>query len=96
MRHGRAVMPFGKHKGVRIRLIPSDYLSWLSTAPMMRDEPRWKWLWDSLIAELKFRGLNYEQAATDDPVIEIPDEPVPMLVNSRKIRVENLLTGVDL
>jgi len=66
--------------------VPSDYLSWLTTAPMMRDQ-KWRWLWDSLIAELKFRGLAWEQAATEDPVIEIPDEvPVPC----RKIRKEML------
>ena len=73
-RAGRAVIPFGKYKGVRIRLLPADYLSWLTTAPMMR-EPRWKWLWDSLISELKFRGLNYEQAETEDPPMPAPIQP---------------------
>jgi len=89
MRHGRALMPWGKYRGVRVRLLPDDYCSFLTTLPLMRD-PKWRWLWDSLIAELKFRGLNYEQAATEDPVVEIPDEPVPMLVCNRKIRVEQL------
>lgn len=84
MRHGRAQMPWGKFRGVRIRLLPDDYLSWLTTAPMLRDETRWKWLWDSVIAELRFRGLNYEAAATDDPVIE--DVPLPV-VPHRKIRL---------
>jgi hypothetical protein len=83
-RHGHAQMPWGKFRGVRIRLLPDDYLSWLTTAPMLRDEARWKWLWDSVIAELKFRGLNYEAAATDDPVV--PDVPLPV-GNHRKIRL---------
>jgi hypothetical protein len=87
-RHGRAVLPFGKYRGVRIRLAPSDYLSFLTTLKLMRD-PKWKWLYDSLIAELKYRGLNWQQAATEDPVVEIPDEVPPILVNSRKIK--NLL-----
>lgn len=71
MRHGRAVIPFGKYKGVRIRLLPDDYLSWLTTAKMLRDH-RWKWLRDSVIAELKFRGLRSDLAITDEPEIEMP------------------------
>ena len=81
-RHGRAVMPWGKYRGVRIRLIPDDYLSFLTTAPMMKT-PQWKWLWDSVIAELRFRGFNYEMAASEDPVVEIPDAPQKRL---RKFR----------
>lgn len=65
MRHGRAIVPFGKYKGVRIRLIPDNYLSWLTSAKMMRD-PRWKWLRDSLVSELKFRGMRYDLADTED------------------------------
>ncbi len=30
MRHGRAVMPFGKHRGVQVRLLQDAYLSFLS------------------------------------------------------------------
>lgn len=71
MKHGRAVIPFGKYKGVRVRIIPDDYLSWLMTAKMMKD-PRWTWLRDSVIAELKFRGLRYDLAATDEPEIDMP------------------------
>jgi len=74
MRHGRAVLPFGKYKGVRIRLVPDDYLSWLTTASMMHSA-QWKWLYDSVISELKFRGLKYELAGTKDPVVELPSEP---------------------
>jgi len=83
MSHGRASIPFGKYKNVRIILLPSDYLSWLTTAPMMR-QAQWKWLWDSVIAELKFRGLNYELAATDDPppIVSMPVLPP----NKRKFR----------
>jgi uncharacterized protein (DUF3820 family) len=88
MRHGRATLPFGRFKGVRVRLVPDDYLSWLTTAPMMRDE-KWKWLWDSVIAELKFRGLKYELAETEEPVVEIPDAPPPaVLVNRRKFKLQ--------
>lgn len=37
-RHGRAVMPWGKFKGVRVRLLPDDYLSWLTEARYQHDE----------------------------------------------------------
>ena len=78
-RHGRAVMPWGKYKGVRIRLLPEPYLSWLTTTPMMRD-PKWKWLLDSLVAELEFRGLNVEGMFSKDvavPVqVEEENEPI--------------------
>lgn len=87
MRHGRAQLPFGKFRGVRIRLVPDDYLSWLTTAPMLR-ESKWKWLYDSLIAELKFRGLRYDLAETVDPVIEIPEVIPVMLENRRKFRTD--------
>jgi len=59
-------MPWGKYRGVRIRLLPDSYLSWLTTSVVMND-PRWWWLRESLVAELKFRGLNYEMAAIPDP-----------------------------
>ena len=72
MRHGRAVIPFGKYKGVRVRLLPDDYLSWLTTAPMIR-AAKWKWLRDSLIAELEYRGLRADLAETDEPEIDIPE-----------------------
>jgi len=69
-------MPYGKYKGVRIRLIPDDYLSWLTTAKMMSDR-RWKWLRDSLISELKFRGLRYDLASTEDPEVVVNLEHDP-------------------
>ena len=74
MRHGRAVMPFGKHRGVRIRLLPDDYVSWLSTASLLKD-PSWAWLKESLIAELKFRGLRADLADTVEPEIAEPAKP---------------------
>ncbi len=74
-RHGRAVMPWGKHKGVRIRLIPDAYLSWLTTTPILRDA-KWWWLKESLEAELKFRGLRADLADTPDPE-PAPEPPKP-------------------
>jgi uncharacterized protein (DUF3820 family) len=77
-------MPWGRYKGVRLRLIPTDYLSWLTTSRLMTDA-RWGWLKESLIAELKYRGLEAQFAATPDPPpveYEIPDRPI------RKIRNE--------
>ena len=80
-RHGRACIPFGRYKGCRIRLLPDSYLSFLTTLPMLKQE-NWHWLWESLIAELKFRGLKYDLAGTDDPVVE--ENFVP---HGRKFRV---------
>ena len=75
MKHGRAQMAFGKYKGVRVRLLPDDYLSFLTTLPMLQEE-RWRWLWDSVIAELKFRELRYDLAHTEDPAEDSgPGEP---------------------
>lgn len=72
MKHGRAVMPFGKHKGVRIRLLPDDYLSWLTTTDLIKSV-QWKWLRDSLIAELKFRGYNVEAVLVPDVKIVVEE-----------------------
>lgn len=78
-RHGRAVMPFGKFKGVRIRLIPDAYLSWMTTA--LKDQ-KWWWIRESLIAELKFRGLRADLADTPEPT------PIPVLgARIRKFRL---------
>ena len=63
MRHGRATIPFGKWKGTRIRHLPDDYLSFLASLPMMLD-PQWNWLKESLLAEMRFRGMN---AVLDPP-----------------------------
>jgi len=77
-RHGRAVMPFGKFKGVRIRLLPDSYLSWLSTA---LQDPKWWWLKESLRAELRFRGFREDLADTDDPPpAELPARPLRKII----------------
>lgn len=65
MRHGRATIPFGKYKGVRIRLLPDDYLSFLTSIALMQD-PKWKWLKDSVLSELRFRGLRADLADAPD------------------------------
>lgn len=62
-------MPFGKWKGVRLRLVDTDYLSWLTTAEMMQ-APQWDWLKQSLLAELRFRGLRADLADTQDFVCD--------------------------
>jgi len=83
MRHGRAVIPFGKYKGCRLRLLPDSYLSFLTGLKLMRD-PKWGWLMQSVIAELKWRGLRYDLAVTPDP---IPEAPVIELRPKRQIDV---------
>jgi len=60
-RHGRAVMPFGKFKGIQIRHIPADYLSWLISDSFMA-EPKWAWLVESIRAEFRHRELRFELA----------------------------------
>ncbi len=52
---------------------------------MLWENPTWRWLRDSLIAELDFRGLRADLAATPDP--EIPVEHFP-LDGVRAIRLE--------
>lgn len=83
-RHGRAVMPWGKFKGVRIRLLPDDYVSWLTTTDIVK-AAQWRWLKDSLIAELKFRGLRYDLAETKDPE-PVAEPPVVPRLGVRKLR----------
>ena len=79
MKHGRARMPWGKFKGTRIRLLPNDYISWLTTSAIMKDD-KWWFLKESLMAELRFRGLRADLADTEDPApVEIPDQPKPDL-----------------
>lgn len=58
-RHGRAVMPFGVHKGICVNLLPDAYLSFLTTIPFF-NSPDWKWLRDSILSELRFRGFSTE------------------------------------
>ena len=80
-RHGHAIMPWGKYKGVRIRLIPDHYLSWLTTLPQMR-VPEWKWLYTSVLAELRSRDLRADLASTVDDFAE-PDS-LPALPSGKR------------
>ena len=64
-RHGRAIIPFGKsYKGVRVSLLPDAYLSWLTTQAWVPE--RFPWIWESVLAELRHRGLHDEGAVPDD------------------------------
>jgi uncharacterized protein (DUF3820 family) len=85
VRHGNAVMPWGKYRGVRIRCLPDDYLSWLTTSAV-KEGSRWWWLRESLLAELRFRGLNVKGVLLPDaqPV------PLPLAVvpRTRRFRVQ--------
>ncbi len=74
-------MPFGKYRGVRIRLLPDNYLSWLTTSAIMTN-PQWWWLRESLIAELKYRDMRWDLAPTPDP-------PEPPALPKRAIRLED-------
>ena len=65
-------MPWGKYKGIRIRLLPDDYLSWLTTWEPIKSE-KWKWLRDSVIAELKFRGYNVTAVLVPDRQIVVEE-----------------------
>lgn len=62
-RHGRATIPFGKFKGRQLSQIDDGYLSWLSGTDLIR-QSNWKWLRDSLRAELQHRGFRTEE----DPI----------------------------
>ena len=76
-RHGRAVIPFGKYKGVRIRLLPDDYLSFLTTTNLIR-AAQWRWLKDSVIAELRFRGFREDLALTLEQETAMPVPSMPL------------------
>lgn len=68
-------MPFGKYKGVRVRLLPDDYLSWMTGCDILKLN-QWNWLKESLLAELHFRGLRHDLAETPDPVVEPSPSPI--------------------
>ena len=55
-RHGRAVMPFGKHKGEEVRELPVTYLCWLGSSEIIVS-PKWHFLRESVDAELRHRNL---------------------------------------
>lgn len=69
-KHGRATIPFGQYKGVRIRLLPDDYLSWLTTFLV---DPNWHWLRESVLAELRFRGFVTEMASVPDDIAGVTE-----------------------
>jgi uncharacterized protein (DUF3820 family) len=79
MKHGRATLPFGKYKGVVVRQLPDDYLSYLADWDGLK-EARWNWLRESIMAELRFRGLRDDRAGREDaPGTQArPRKPVPM------------------
>jgi uncharacterized protein (DUF3820 family) len=79
-------MPFGKYKNCRLRVLPDEYLSWLSGWDVMQ-KPEWKWLHDSLIAELDFRGLRADLADTPDPKPSPVDAPIKSLKAQRSIEL---------
>lgn len=117
MAHGKAVMPFGIHKGVRVRHLPDAYLSWLVDArgrqadhsavlgqayPPILADPRWRWLLDSVLSELKHRGLRADLALEDllaepmpEPVLPVntlhlfEPEPPPIEIPKRRIILED-------
>lgn len=82
-RHGRATIPFGKFRGTRLRCLPLDYLSFLTTLPMMR-APQWRWLKESLYAELRFRGMNTQGLEAPDAA---PEVKTLQIVSKRAIRI---------
>ena len=61
-RHGRATIPFGKHKGKEVRELPVTYLCWLGSSEIIVS-PQWDWLRESVDAELRHCGLP----ETDNP-----------------------------
>jgi hypothetical protein len=64
--------------------VPDDYLSFLTTLPFMKAE-RWRWLRDSIVAELKFRGLRYDLVDTEDVTV---DPEVPAIRKGRAITLD--------
>lgn len=81
-------MPWGKWRGVRLRLIPDAYLSWLTTTVIIRDH-KWNWLKQSLIAELEYRGMRYDLAETPDP------EPSPAPETNADSRTREILGKME-
>lgn len=76
-------MPWGKHKGVNVKLLDDAYLSWLVTeADSPATKPEWIWLWDMLAAELRRRG--FENVERPDGGEE--DKPIPAGPPRRKYR----------
>jgi uncharacterized protein (DUF3820 family) len=57
-------MPFGKYKGFRVSVLPSEYLGFLTTT-FVFTAPQWRWLRDSVLSELRIRGLPTELVLLD-------------------------------
>lgn len=82
-RHGRAVMPWGKYRGVRMAHIPDAYLSWLAGLPWLAEESsKWWWLRASIVKEMGARGLRAEVVEEEEAL------PVPADPPRRRIRLE--------
>lgn len=80
-KHGKAVMPWGKWKGIPVCRLPDEYLCWLSTADVLELEP-WGWLKASIEAELKFRGFSVR--VIDEPMMKKQIE-VTVVKKARKV-----------
>ena len=79
-RHGRATLPFGKHRGVRVSLCDDAYLSWLSgwLAEDAERMAKFQYVFDSIVPELNHRGLRGDLA--DD--VERVDPPPAVIQDS--------------
>ena len=76
----------GRYKGCRVRTLPDDYLSFLTSLDLMKD-PKWKWLLTSVLKEMEFRGLRADLAITNEPEIDIPAPPGPEPKLKRAIEI---------
>lgn len=59
MSHGRAIMRWGKHAGHPVRELPQNYLVWLASLDFVMSHRKWHWLAESIVAELKHRGIEW-------------------------------------
>jgi len=84
-RHGRAIIPFGKHKGMRVAHLPDAYLSWLAHSWLL-GLPQWGWLRESVAAELRWRG--FPDDVQPDPPPPQPEPRISLPSQRRKIIVE--------
>ena len=83
MRHGRAVIPFGMYKGVRVANVPSDYLSWLIGNEFMRDD-KWHWLLESIAKEFRARGLIFDEMVPQGMRERLYDLSMPTLFDQKE------------
>ncbi len=59
----QTIIPWGKHKGERLRHLPDDYLSWLYDTLQKDDKDAddakdWKWLFGGVRWEIRRRGFR--------------------------------------